>query len=413
MDEWLDTEPRGLTDDQLAARLVECQAVRARFEAAELATIREWDSRQAWAADGAQTGGAWLKGHTGMAGSTAREKVRVARTLGEMPVTEAAFAAGEISYGKVRVLAKAINDRTRARFLADEEMLVGYARQFGTDELERLIAHWLSCVDADGASDDAMERWEQRGAAMAEVNGTGHLHATFDPESSSVFSTELEALMREAYEADRADLLNGITMQMRTAQQRRLDSLVEMARRSRACDLSKAHRSRPEIIVMADYDTYLNQNGTAETARGGRLSGKAVQRLACEAGIVRAVAAGQSELLDLGRSTPVPNRAQRRAAALKWSSCMWPGCDRPIHWSDLHHLEPYRRGRPTGGNTDNDDLVPNCPHHHHLLHEKGYKAIRNLDTGQIELRRPDGTLIAIVEPDGPITRRRTGQLVHA
>ena len=327
-----------------------------------------------------------------------------------MPLTKAAFGAGEISYSKVRALAAVVTDATAERFRSDEEMLVDYARTFGADDLARLLEHWRSVVDPDGATEEAAKRWDRRGAAHADSNGTGHVHATLDPESNAVFTTELEALMAAAFRRDRHDLEH-LGIPPRATQQRRLDCLVEMARRSAACNTADGTHSQPEVIVMVDYDTYLRGTGTAELARGGRVTGDAARRLACHAGIVRAVTTGQSELLDLGRSTPVPNSAQRRAAALQYSTCIWPDCDIPYAWTQLHHLEPYRRGHPTGGNTDTHDLVPNCTHHHHLVHDAGFTLRRDLDTDQIEIRRPDGTLIATVRPDGPITRRRAGTLV--
>jgi len=407
MKEWLDTNPQDLTDDQLVARIGEVEVLRTRLDAAEMATIQEWDARQVWAADGAKSGGAWLAGHTGMASSTGREKVRVARALRHMPRTTAEFNAGHISYAKVRVLTKAAKPETLERFEADEEMLVGYARTFGVDDLEKLIAHWLSVVDPDGADQEASERWERRGASLADVMGTGYLKATMDPESHAIFRAELEALMWEMTRSDARDH-EQLGIPPRSTQQRRLDALVEMATRSAS---SAGGRAKAEIIVMVDYQTYLAGTGTAELARSGRISGEALRRLGCEAGIVRAVVAGQSEILDLGRSTPVPNAAQRRAAKLRYQTCAIPGCDVPEEHTQLHHLIWYRRGQPLGGTTDADLLVPACTHHHHLVHEGQFQLTIDIDTNDIHFRRADGTVIAQIHPNGPITRRP--QLVGA
>ena len=80
MDEWLDIDPAGLTD-------VAFERLRARLDGAELATAAAWDARGVWASDGALSGAAWLRARTGMAGSTAREKLRLARQLQSMPLT--------------------------------------------------------------------------------------------------------------------------------------------------------------------------------------------------------------------------------------------------------------------------------------------------------------------------------------
>jgi hypothetical protein len=44
----------------------------------------------------------WLNFRCGIGMNAAREKVRVANALGDLPLISAAFAKGEISYSKVR-----------------------------------------------------------------------------------------------------------------------------------------------------------------------------------------------------------------------------------------------------------------------------------------------------------------------
>ena len=51
---------------------------------------------------------------------TAREKVRVARALFDLPLTAAAFQSGELSYSKARALTRIATPET-------EERLVNYA----------------------------------------------------------------------------------------------------------------------------------------------------------------------------------------------------------------------------------------------------------------------------------------------
>ena len=47
-----------------------------------------------------------------MSPGAAREHVRVARSLGRLPVTAAAFAAGRLSYSKVRAITRVADDAT-------------------------------------------------------------------------------------------------------------------------------------------------------------------------------------------------------------------------------------------------------------------------------------------------------------
>ena len=69
-----------------------------------LVLVAEYDRRGAWAATGATSCAVWLAAVCDIEPSTAREHVRVARALAELPLIAAAFAKGTLSYAKVRTL---------------------------------------------------------------------------------------------------------------------------------------------------------------------------------------------------------------------------------------------------------------------------------------------------------------------
>jgi len=70
-----------------------------------LSCIRQFDELDGWYAQGAQSCAHWLTWRLGLDPGAAREKVRVARALGELPRIGDAFAAGKLSYSKVNPLA--------------------------------------------------------------------------------------------------------------------------------------------------------------------------------------------------------------------------------------------------------------------------------------------------------------------
>jgi hypothetical protein len=91
--------------------------------------------------------------------------------------------------------------------------------------------------------------------------------------------------------------------------------------------------------------------------------------------------------LDLGRTTRLANRAQRRALRALYPTCALPGCQVRYDACDIHHViwwEP-----PHLGPTDLDNLLPTCSRHHHAIHDRGW---------QLELT-PDRTL-TVTYPDG-------------
>src|SRR5215207_6342513 len=69
-----------------------------------LRLVREFDARGGWHGVGIQSCAHWLAWQCGMGPGAAREHVRVARALRGLPRIEVAFAAGRLSYSKVRAL---------------------------------------------------------------------------------------------------------------------------------------------------------------------------------------------------------------------------------------------------------------------------------------------------------------------
>ena len=74
----------------------------------------------------------WLNWKCGIDMGAAREKVRVARALGELPLIGAAFACGKVSYSKVRAM-------TRVASVDNEEYLLMIARHGTASHVEGLV----------------------------------------------------------------------------------------------------------------------------------------------------------------------------------------------------------------------------------------------------------------------------------
>jgi hypothetical protein len=108
-----------------------------------------------------------------------------------------------------------------------------------------------------------------------------------------------------------------------------------------------------------------------------------MERLLCDSAIARVVTDARGAVLNLGRTTYRPNRAQRRALRRMYGGCAFPGCDRPFRQCDVHHVLRY-----PDGPTDLDNLLPLCRHHHVLTHEGGWRLRREGETGAIEAIPP-------------------------
>src|SRR5246127_3984659 len=140
--------------DQLGDEIAELSAHLDAATARLLDLIREFDARGGWNS-GCRSCGAWLSWRVGLDLGAARERVRVARALGSLPLLAQALGRGELSYAKVRALTRVATPETEARLLA-----VGRA---GTAaHVERIVRGWRR-VDRQAEAREAKKRHASRG----------------------------------------------------------------------------------------------------------------------------------------------------------------------------------------------------------------------------------------------------------
>lgn len=101
-------------------------------------------------------------------------------------------------------------------------------------------------------------------------------------------------------------------------------------------------------------------------------------------------------VLTVDSRTPTPS--MRRFLQARDQVCLFPGCRRPAHQSELDHTKPWA----AGGKTDVDNLGHLCPKHHTLKHQRPWEC-EQLGNGWVRWRTPRGERVT-VEPAkvGPI-----------
>jgi len=118
-----------------------------------------------------------------------------------------------------------------------------------------------------------------------------------------------------------------------------------------------------------------------------------VQRLACD-GVLHRVLKADSMVIDVGRAKRTAQPAQWRGLKARYKTCAWTECDRPIGWTQAHHLDFWA----AGGKTDLRKMIPLCHHHHRLVHEGGWQVVQTSQR------------LEFIPPDRPaLTRRRWGE----
>src|SRR5262245_12338597 len=96
-----------------------------------LADLRTFDQRGGWRDQGARDCAQWLSWRVGWDRATARQHLRVAHKLAELPAVDRALARGELSYSKARAIC-------RVGTPDNEAMLVEMERLATADHLETI-----------------------------------------------------------------------------------------------------------------------------------------------------------------------------------------------------------------------------------------------------------------------------------
>src|SRR4030095_4172571 len=115
--------------DRLADEIAGLSAPRDAAPHRLLSLIRRFDACSGWYRQGALSCAAWLSWRIGLDLFAAREKVRVARELGSLPLIDDALRRGQVSYSKVRAL-------TRVATAENEAALLEMARSAAAGPLE-------------------------------------------------------------------------------------------------------------------------------------------------------------------------------------------------------------------------------------------------------------------------------------
>ena len=417
-------EPPQVPLERLEAQICELAGHLAAATCRFLVLLADFDARRGWASWEMTSCAAWLSWKCQMSAGTAREHVRVARALRDLPVIRSGFGAGRLSYAKVRAL-------TRIATPATEAGLAELAGPMTGNQLERFARAHRQVTRAD----DAAARVQRRLAWRVEEDGS--LSGTFrlPPLAGAVLLKALRAACADlagdprgdvSAETPATDVPATDAPAVRTSSDL-ADGLVAVAESFLAGKVAGADDPEVyQVVVHAGTDVLAGPSApaadpadvSAETpppvpgdpadpARchvedGPAISVSTAQMLACTAALSWMVHDRGGAVLALGRRRRKPNAAIRRAARERdHCRCRFPGCE--SRRVDLHHIQHWING----GRTDLENLISLCPYHHKLVHDRGYLiAARPGNGGTFALYRPDGTRLPscppLPEPDGAI-----------
>jgi Domain of unknown function (DUF222)/HNH endonuclease len=418
-----DSEAAAVPLERLEAQICELAGHLTAATCRFLVLLGDFDARQGWASWEMNSCAQWLSWKCQMSSGTAREHVRVARALRDLPVIRAEFGAGRLSYAKVRALTRIATPQTEAGLAEIAGPMTG-------NQLERFARAHRQVSSADDAAAKVRQRLTWRFEEDGSLSGTFHL----PPLAGAVLLKALRAAvgdLEHPHDGQAPDVsaeTSGETpatgQPLAPTSSSLADALLVIAEAFLAEKVAAA--DDPEVYqvvvhVGTDTITPADEAGDvsaeprpasprppghpADPARchvedGPAISVTTAQMIACSSSWSWMLHDSAGKLLDLGRRRRRPNAALRRAARERDNCrCRFPGCE--SRRVDLHHIQYWSNG----GRTKLDNLVSLCKYHHMLVHDRGY-LIATARDGTFTFCRPDGTAIpaspALPQPDGRI-----------
>lgn len=393
---WISTLSSAELESTLRSTAAELAAGTHRF----LLLVGEFDRRGAWSDWECRSTAHWLSWHCGVGLTAAREQVRVARRLPELPNVSGAFSRGEISYSKTRAI-------TRVATPESESDLLQIADHSTAEQLERICAALRRHGDL-AAEESAVRSHEFDAEARAYVrhhrNDRGELVGSFrlPPEAGSALIAALTA-----HDDGDHDEEHGRRMA------RSLES-VALASLAGSDTHSGSSRSQPEVIVHVDLAALgalaaadgedpdgtnhspSDRRSPALTSHGTRLSASAVARIIGDCGLRFVADLVDGTQLDLGRHARTITPPLFRALLARDRHCRFPGCATRRHLHG-HHIVWWIHG----GATDLSNLVLLCRKHHHAIHDRAWSCTGTAT--DLHFLRPDGQEVTnrVSTPDHP------------
>ena len=346
-------DPAGLSDGELADRVVDLAEARARLDGEYLAALGELADR-----DGAQGAAHVLRDKTRMTSVEARGNARLALDLKENDYAETieAMRGGEVNLSHARVIAREApkkHRRSETEFLElcrahPADIVSKHPFAYESNEMYADLAAEQAAKSREPADAEyALQRAERKTTLNYGTDGMWHLRGRFDFLTGRRINQALAAAVRarKQHEAS-AD---------HTHPQHAADALADLV-----CD-DTPNRSNTQLLILADYDHTADTLNNPRLDDGTPLSAELLAQEALNAEVYCGVFNADWTNLALGRTRNASD-AQRLILAARDRGCIH--CATHTEHTHAHHKTPHAAGGPTTI-TNLELLCAPCHTHHH------------------------------------------------
>jgi hypothetical protein len=365
-----DANPDIDPDDELyllGERCAEAYAASDALQYKAMKLLAEFHHRDGWKGTGRGSTVEWLAWRISVKPGGARERLRTALALEELPETSEAMRTGQLSFTKVRAL-------TRVATAENESALLEFAYAGSANNLERVVRAWKTLDRKSEVTAEQIRHRSRRFSAWVDETGMVVVNGRLDPEVGAVFMRAVEAakdaLFKEEMRGDGGSPAGEIEPtptddEEIKPEQRRADAIGLIAERALAAGfggrreeapISGSRAERYQVVLHVDADTLQEDKnpGISELEDGTRVSAETSRRLACDCGVVHITRDEKGEVRSAGRRIRTVNPQLRRALEARDRGCRFPGCG--LRFTEAHHVVHWA----DGGETTVRNLVLLC-----------------------------------------------------
>jgi hypothetical protein len=381
------------------------QAEALHYQAMKL--LAEFHHRRGWQDTGFSSTAEWLAWRIGISAGAARERLRTALALEQLPLTAEAMHSGQLSFAKVRAL-------TRVATPENENTLLEFARAGSAANLERLVRGWKALDRRSEVTAEQIRHRRRRFSAFVDVDGMVVVRGRLDPEVGAMLMRAIEAASDALYRSGAeggtegsealapAEPERGSGLDPATPEQRRADAVGLLAERALAAGLgpgegpvSGSRSERYQVMLHVEAETLRDgaEPGLSELDDGTRVSAETSRRLSCDSSRVAVGHGSGGEVVGTGRRRRTVDPRIRRALEARDRGCRFPGCG--LRFTEAHHVKHWA----DGGETRLRNLVLLCRGHHRAVHEGAVTVCLDVN-GQVAFFTPKGTALFEAPPRG-------------
>ncbi|MEV3938805.1 DUF222 domain-containing protein, partial [Glycomyces sp. NPDC049804] len=269
-----------------------------------------------------------------------------------------------------------------------EAMVAQYCAHATFTELRRHLDElWASIAEASELFDALGEQSMQRLELTPQANGMWALEGQLCEATGRLLDKYLKTACPPPRQEDQESEDEGGLLPAQA--NRNAEALHQLlAGYGSSPQAATRHGHTATLDLTVDIETLqCKDTGRLPLLEGQPISVARARLLACEAGVIPSVFDyTKGEAVELGRALRLPNAALRRKLELEQpEGCAWQGCDRPVAWTEAHHIQHWADGGPTVA----ENLILLCRFHHGRIHTAGW-SVEKTGPGQAVITHHDG-----------------------